>query len=174
MRLVDLLIYLLEAQGQTLQRLAAFFGEEALLEILEQAGDASPEMETNEGDISLQILFPEGQSAHSSQSSAYAALESAVHELKLPAVFEFHLWAFPPYRQIIESPVDLQAILSPGASEQAVRLLDQVIRKSENWIKKLNIPPSVAPQAERAAQVPWIRFRSQVMKRIGLRPLAKL
>src|SRR5690348_2631519 len=39
MKLLEFVIQVLKTQGQTLQRLAAFFGEEELLQMLEMAGE---------------------------------------------------------------------------------------------------------------------------------------
>ena len=44
MRLVEFLIFLLEAHAHTLHRLAALFGEEMLLHMLEESGDKIAEL----------------------------------------------------------------------------------------------------------------------------------
>ncbi|MGZ3688923.1 MAG: hypothetical protein ACXVBW_11515, partial [Bdellovibrionota bacterium] len=104
-------------------------------------------------------------------TSAYAQLESAVHEFKLPAVLEFHLWAYPHYRAFIESPLDLNSrILGPG-NDAGLALVDEAVAQAEAWVKKLPLPPEASAHASRAAHVPWLRFRTTVLKRIGKRPM---
>lgn len=163
MKLVEFLIYLLEAQAQTLSRLAALFGEELFLHMLEESGD----LPTPKLQISTQWF----ESAESPQASAYALLESSVHEFKLPAVLEFHLWAYPPYRSWIESDLHLNAkILGPGG-DAGVALVEESISQANLWFRRLPIAEEFRMQAQSAAQVPWIKFRTSVLKRIGRRPL---
>lgn len=171
MRLVDFLIHLLDAHAQTLQRLAALFGEEVLLEMLETAGE-SPSTEGEETPALPRLESPWlDPPSFDASYSPYAELEAAVHDMKLPAVFEFHLWAYPPYRAYIESPLDLNSkIRGPGGDVGTV-LVDEAVAQAEAWIKKLPIPPEHGLQAERAAHIPWLRFRAEVLKRIGRRPL---
>jgi hypothetical protein len=159
-RLVDFLILLLETQGQTLQRLAAFFGEDFLFEMLEVAGEATdldPPIQIDTSD-----LIPPRKPM---KASVYGELEIAVRDLKLPAVLEFHLWAYPFYRAVIESSSDLNSHI------QGERLIEQALAQSKAWFKKLPIPPEFTPQAERVASFPWLRFRANVLRKIGKRPV---
>jgi hypothetical protein len=166
-RLVDFLIYLLEAQAQTLHRLAALFGEEILLHMLEESGDAiqeqtvPPRFDTQWFEAPRDMGF----------SSPYAELEGAVHEFKLPAVLEFHLWAYPHYRAFIESGVELDARIPGPGGDVGIALVDEAVEQAEAWVKRLPIAPEFALQAQTAAHVPWLRFRTQVLKRIGKRPM---
>jgi hypothetical protein len=172
MRLVDFLIELLEAQAQTLQRLAALFGEERLLDLLEQAGELPTDpVELLHGPAELlnsgQVEAPSRQSA----GSTYAELEGAVRELGLPEVLEFHLWAYPHYRAFIESSLDLASRI---AGDAPLALIDEAVAQSEAWVKRLPIPPAIWPQAKAAGQHPWLRFRTNVLKRSGRRPLGAI
>jgi hypothetical protein len=166
MRLVDFLIYLLEAQAETLKRLAAFFGEERFLEMLENSGDEIkiPTLDKN--------LIPfESPSNALTSGSTYRELEGAVREFKLPEFLEFHLWAYPYYRAFIESEMDLSSRLASNAS---AHLIDEALAQAKEWIKQLPIPPAISFQAEAAAQLPWIRFRTQVLKKVGIRPMGAI
>jgi hypothetical protein len=165
-RLIDFLVHLLEAQAQTLQRLAAFFGEAELLEMLETAGeieDAHPTI------IKINPHWFE-KSNQPDRTSTYAKLEGSVHDFKLSAMLEFHLWAYPFYRTIVESPLDLKFKIRDTDDQSAIELINESVHQAELWIKRLAIPASVSPAAERAASVPWLRFRSEVLKKIGMRP----
>lgn len=173
MRLIDFLIYLLQAHGQTLGRLAAFFGEERFVEMLEEAGEdmersLPPSKFAEASGAEVIWLDP---SHPSSNANAYTELEGAVRDMNLPAMLEFHLWAYPHYRAFIESSLELNARIRGPGYESGAALVDEACMQAEAWMKRLHIPPSVAPQAERAAQIPWLRFRSEVLKRIGKRPL---
>ncbi len=168
MRLVEYLIFVLEAHAQTLQRLAAFFGEEAFLEILESADESIPHRTTLQPPVKEAWNAP---SPHEIASYAYGELEGAVLEFNLPAVLQFHLWAYPYYRKFIESDLDLNAKIQGTGSNVGLELVGEAVAEAEAWVRALPIPPAVGPQAERAAQVPWLRFRTNVLKRIGKRPL---
>ena len=166
MRLVEFLTFLLEAHANTLHRLAAIFGDDVLLQMLEESGERISE-ETSSARFQP-IWFEAAQSM--GFSSPYAELEGAVHDFKLPAVLEFHLWAYPHYRAFIESEIELDARIPGPGGDTGVALVDEAVEQAEAWIKRLPIPPEFSVQAERAAHVPWLRFRTQVLKRIGKRP----
>jgi hypothetical protein len=165
-RLVEFLIQLLEAQAHTLHRLAALFSEEMLLHMLEESGDTMNDrirpLSLKSGDL----LPPNG-----GEFSAYAALEGAVHDFKLPAVLEFHLWAYPTYRRLIEGDFDLNARIPGPGGEVGTLLVEETVERAEEWVKGLPIASEFALQAQQAAHVPWLRFRTQVLKRIGKRPM---
>jgi hypothetical protein len=175
--LAELCQEVLMSQAQTLKRLAALFGEEALLELLEQ-GDEDDTVSSEGEDLGIdwKECFERPTSASRgrapSEGNAYQSLEGVVQEAELPAVLEFHLWAFPPYRALIESPQGLDARVKQGPA--ALTLVDALVRAADQWIKKLPIAPALAPRAEQAAQVPWLRFRTEVLKRLGQRPLGVL
>jgi hypothetical protein len=164
MRLVDFLIHLLEAHAHTLQRLAAMFGEEILVEMLEQAGDEPPPP-------SRPIPPASDWLDPAASSSAYSELEAAVHDLRLPPMLEFHLWAYPHYRAFIEAPLELSSRIRGPGGDTGLALVDEAVAQAQAWVKRLPIPPELGAQAERAAQIPWLRFRTDVLKRIGKRPL---
>jgi hypothetical protein len=164
LRLVDFLIYLLEAHAETLKRLAAFFGEERLLEMLETSGEDLSIPKLNRTLIAVE----EGAG---NSGARYQELEGAIHEFHLPAVLEFHLWAYPYYRSFIESEMDLDSKLLPSSSAY---LIEEAMAQAKEWIKKLPIPPAVSVQSEAAAGLPWIRFRTQVLKKLGIRPMGAI
>jgi hypothetical protein len=177
MRLVEFLIYLLEAQAETLKRLAAFFGEDRLLEMLESADEEKPLPALDRKLIPFESLSNHSSHAGTSRSP-YVELEGAVREFGLPAVLEFHLWAYPYYRAFIESDLDLNSMLATehgfgglAGVDSSAHLIAEAVAQAADWVKQLPIPPSVSVQAEAAAQLPWVRFRTQVLKRIGRRPM---
>lgn len=177
MRLVEFLIALLEAHAETLKRLAALFGEENLIQLLEMAGDEdapkSSKAPANEAPP-IRLIHPsyfDAPSPFSATDSTYAELEGAVHEMGLPAFLEFHLWAYPHYRAFIESPIDLNSRIPGPGGEAGVALVDEAVTQAEAWVKGLPMSELVRDQASRAAHVPWLKFRTQVLKRIGKRPM---
>ncbi|HUP58147.1 MAG TPA: hypothetical protein VM598_11885 [Bdellovibrionota bacterium] len=161
MRLVDFLIRLLEAHSQTLQRLAALFGEEILLEMLEKAAERTPEPTAPRIQFGW---FSKG--GGQTFGSPYAELEGAVRELTLSPVLQFHLWAYPVYRAFIESELELSARM-----ENPQPAIDVVLDGAKVWLDTLPIASEFRLQAEKAAEVPWIRFRSSVLKGLGQRPI---
>jgi hypothetical protein len=162
-RLVDFLILLLEAHSQTLQRLAALFGEEIVLEMLESAADDEDAPEP-EGPRIQKAWFTKGRE---SGGSAYGELEGAVRDFKLSPVLQFHLWAYPVYRAFIESELELSARI-----ENPQPAIDAVMAGAKVWLDRLPIASdALRAHAEKAAEVPWIRFRSAVLKGTGQRPI---
>jgi hypothetical protein len=177
MRLVDFLVLLLGAQAETLKRLAAFFGEEVLIAMLEDAGEsfddrklAGLELPKFAQTAVASITWIDSPTPHTN-ANAYAELEGTVRELGLPEILEFHLWAYPHYRAFIESAIDLNARLAPNGGESGTALIEEACAAADAWTKALPIPPAVSAAAFKAAQVPWIRFRTEALKKMGRRPL---
>ncbi|OFZ21957.1 MAG: hypothetical protein A2X94_15995 [Bdellovibrionales bacterium GWB1_55_8] len=174
-RLVDFLILLLETHAQALQRLAALFGEDILIEMIER----SEEDESQPKPVpppAGSFVRPKVRGIHTA-SSAYSELESAVRDMKLPSVLEFYLWAYPHYRAFIESPLDLNSRIQsvPGSEPDAsTALVDEAIAQAQAWVRKLPITPEFSVQAERAVHAPWVRFRTTVLTRIGKRPVGSV
>jgi hypothetical protein len=168
MKLERYLIFVLVAHSHTLHRLAAYFGEEDFLEILESIGEIpitpSPEPLHREW-----FSNPTTQD----QSSAFFRLQGAVQELKLGPVLEFHLWAYPYYRFIIESSISLNSeiCLTGHALE---KMVESAMQEAEKWIQFLPIPPRYGKNAERIALIPWLRFRSEVLKSSGRRAISRI
>ena len=166
MKLSEFLIHVLTAHSQTLIRLAALLGEDELLVVLELAGENE-----NKPASSAQIdprWFREIKIA--GDTSGYMQLESAVRGLKLSSVLQFHLWAYPYYRVLIESSLTLNSeIQSFNDSEEA--LVDQAMVEAKKWVRRLPLPSELSIQAEKISTVPWVRFRAEVLKGTGLRPL---
>jgi hypothetical protein len=168
---VDFLIALLDAHAETLKRLAALFEEENLVQLLEMAGENE---ENSESSSSSQWTDPrlfEAATQVSSMDSTYAELEGAIREMNLPATLEFHLWAYPHYRAFIESPLNLNSKIPGPGGDTGVALVEEAVAQAEVWFQKLPMGDAVREQASRAARVPWIRFRTQVLKKIGKRPM---
>ena len=162
MRLVDFLIRVLEAHAQTLQRLAALFGEEILLELLERGAEADEESGSERVAVSLSWFKANG----SDHGSPYAELEGAVRDFKLSPVLQFHIWAYPGYRAFIESRVELGACVVDPQS-----VVDAALASSKRFLAMLPMAQEFRNQAERAAEVPWLRFRTTVLKDLGQRPI---
>ncbi len=168
MRIAEFLVFLLEAQGETLRQLSQIVGTDRLLELLEQMGDSDepmPKTSLEESDLDQPAI---GVAA---AGGAYAELAAAVGDLRLPEVLEFHLWAYPFYRTIIESGFDLNSRLKGSTHSAGTQLVDEAMQASDSWLRRLAIPPQLFNQAERVAQIPWVRFRTQLLRRLGKRPL---
>ena len=170
MRLVDILISLLEAHAQTLQSLATLVGEERLLRLLEEAGELDQDYLTSP--LPKPEWFDPPMS--SSDAGSYTELEGAVREFGLPEVLEFNLWAYPPYRSFVESDFPLESRVrmnSNKGEKREIEWIEEIVNSAQTWIRRLPLPSEISTQAERAAEIPWLRFRATVLKRIGKRPL---
>ncbi len=165
MRLVDFLKLLLEAHAETLKRLAAMVGEDNLLALLEQAGEREQPIELSKTrPLWIEKSHPTGVSA------AYAELANSVHDFKLPSQLEFHLWAYPHYRAFIESSIDLDAVVT-AQGEAGVALVDEAWEQARDWVRGLSLPAELGKRADKVAEVPWLRFRTHVLEKIGKRRL---
>lgn len=167
MRVVDFLIQLLEAHAQVLHRLAALFGEAELIELLESSGDEAP---TADEQPRINLAWFDSTRVTGS-ASAYAELEASVREFGLVPHLEFHLWAYPHYRAFVESRLDLSATICSPSGEAGVALVDEAVASAQAWVRRLPLASVGSKQAEVAAHVPWLRFRTTVLKRIGRRPM---
>jgi hypothetical protein len=153
-----------------LQRLAAIFGEDILVEMLETVGEKYEEKRI-QVTLNIHAEWFEESRRGDDPGAAYAELEMAVQEMKLPKMLEFYLWAYPPYRAFIESSLDLNSRIPGPGGNVGTAIVEEAVAQAQNWIKALPIPPAIGQQAERAAQIPWLRFRTEALKRIGRRPL---
>lgn len=178
MSLSSLLILLLEAHGEGLKRLAAFFGEEAFMEIVETAEDDATSAAEPASHARLSAIARQSERVERIQTletdQGYREIQASVRELGLPEFLEFYLWAFPPYRALVENAVELGAHLPSENKELSRELVEGVIQGANFWLRSLPIPAASAAAAERAYQVPWLRFRGAALKGMGLSPLQAL
>jgi hypothetical protein len=188
--LAEFLSEILKSHGQTLLRLAALLGEETLLELLEQAEELDPIVPTDPVQRSIQreheVVWQEKTraklvfSAEKPPQEGFAQIHSSVQDMNLPSVLEFYVWAYPYYRAFIESELDLKLRIPPhqpsssGATDSALSLVEEAVHHAKDWFRRLPIPPGVAGAAERAAELPWFRFRTEILKRLGHRPLSSV
>src|SRR5437899_1226581 len=144
MRLAEFLVLLLEAHAETLRQLAALLGEDNLVALLEMAGD-SEEPARRPGPPQDHELFGELDPTIFEKPSAasgpdpYQEIEGAVHGFQLPATLEFHLWAYPPYRWFIESPVGLDARIPGPGGDAGALLVERTVALAEGWVRGLPI-----------------------------------
>ena len=173
MRLVDFLIHILESHAQTLQRLAALFSEDIFFEMLEHSAEDDDKSAAPAPPGKGLRLWADGSHVRGvgAQASAYSELEAAVKSWKLSPPLEFHLWAYPHYRTFIQSSLDLNSHIQEPDEKNADALIEEAVAAARAWARKLPVPPEYGQQMETAAQVPWLRFRTTVLKRIGKRPL---
>lgn len=177
MRLYEFLAFILEAHGQTLRALSEFMCEDTCLEILEQAGDLNSD---SDGVVRPALaagetpFFPEKKEGYRpilGGFSPYGFIEGTVRELGLPEVLEFHLWSYPGYRKFVESKLPLETVFDGAHAEEVIR----EAREAElAWFRSLPIQIPVSVELEKMLAQPWLRFRTQVMQRCGIRTLGAL
>jgi len=183
MRLVEFLKYLLAAHGEALRRLAALLGEDALIAVLEELPEdprAIAPLSRRLASAFLPPMIPFKPKEPGMErtlvplANPYQELEGAVREMKLPAVLEFYIWAFPLYRSYIESGLDLNSRLPSPVSESVMEVVEDAIQESRNWVRRMPIPPHLGLRVDQAAKTPWLKFRSDVLKNLGSRPMQAL
>ena len=166
-----LLQELLKAQGEALVRMAAFFGEEELLELLENR-DENRDRETFAKALLDELTASATSFRETAQNASfYASLQSTVSEIRLSEPLEFHLWAFPAYREIIEAGIPLALPLQRAPLQD---LADQALKYGSIWLDTLHIPPGVFPQARAGVEPVWVRFRAQLLRSVGQLPFRQV
>jgi len=174
-KLVEFLVSLLEAHAQALTRLAALMSEESLLEVLERAGEREDELESK----ALKSMPHWARGGHpTGVAAAYAQLETAVRGFGLPQFLLFHLWTYPHYRALIENATDLNALIPEGPSGEGAQpsgmaslLIDESVEQARLWVRSLRLAPDLSARAEKAAEVPWLKFRAAMLAKLGKRRL---
>jgi hypothetical protein len=167
----EFLTHILRAHAQALQRLAAFLGEAELLELLETAGESSVELRSK-FEIKKEWL---SATPATDSTPPYLELEGAVQEMHLSSFLEFHVWAYPFYRQIIESSLELKAKIPKAHATEVLELLtEEAIQQAQTWIEQLPVREDLAQQVKSIAQLPWIRFRTTILGKMGRRPVVAL
>jgi hypothetical protein len=179
-RWIDFLILILQTHAQSLARLAALFGEDSLTEFLESQEDPPHPQNLSALDAAEERFrrFCErhGELADWTINSSpvgnpYSELETCLQDLKLSPVLEFYVWAYPFYRTLVESPIELSARIQGQSNPAGAELVETALEEAKIWMRSLPVPPQLSLQAESAAQVPWLKFRSETLKKIGRRPL---
>ena len=160
---------LLQAHAHTLQRLAALLGEDVVIEILELAGERNAEV----SGAGLATKAPIKPGKLRTAEASYGEIEHAVNQIKLSPMLEFYLWSYQPYRELIESSIELNAVIDTdgGAINEFV---EHSVASAHAWVRSLHLPPDIAKQTEAAASVPWTRFRMHVLTSAGRRPFASV
>ncbi len=177
MTLEQYIITLLETQAKTLTRLAALLGSPAFLVILEESGDLQPVFSLEEAKVDLKWFSFKPKVV----SQGFSAIPGAIQVLHLPPTLEFHLWCYPFYRALIESPLPLKATLSTTPHHQQ-RLVDLTVQAAQTWANNLlaplhpnaTMPLTAREQVMQVAFAPWLRFRTQMLKKMGHPPIKML
>lgn len=166
MKVIDFTLELLMAQGDALNRLAVWVGEDELVELLEQAGSrVSAVPATRPAWLSAGMSFhPNAES-----SSSYRRLQGAVDELGLSPRLEFHLWAYPHYRVIIENVIELDSLV---ASHSIPLWVDEACSAARAWVETLDLDSDRSAKAQALTQNSWARFRTRVLESIGQKRLS--
>lgn len=173
LKFIDLILAVLKSHGESLRELSHVLGEEETAAILELAGDAMPESPMR--DLIRELpLKPAPSTAPADRllkSTPYLQIETAVREMRLPATLEFYVWTYPHYRALIESSVDLDAKFSSVPDRAQVNLIEEFVRQARAWVRILPMPPTEALKAEKAVESCWIRFRANVLPRLGAKAM---
>jgi len=172
-RIVDFLILLLSAHAQALDRLAQTFGEEVLLAILDRTAEKTDE-DPPFPPLDAKWFRNQGIRGVGTQDQPYAEIQDAITAMKLLPGVEFHVWAYPYYRRFIESSLDLNAWIQQTSAEgdnPSLRLIDDAIAYAHSWARSFPVVPEYLHRIEHAVHFPWVRFRSQAMRRLGVRPM---
>ncbi len=175
MRLVDFLILILQTHAQVLSDLSEVFGEDILMEMLEDTGEKFDEVLTPsrfaQKTHADSVIWLDSPHPHSN-ADAYGELEDAVQDLKMPKVLEFYLWAYPHYRAFIESALDLNSrVKSVGDGPTAEALIDEAVQNGHDWIRTFDIKtPHIRELAYKISAAPWLKFRAEALKKLGKKP----
>lgn len=165
MQLTEYLGAVLHTQGQVLLELHGLFGSRVLIEVLERAGDRPLETTSD-----CKTLF-----AHAKGNNyPYEFLEALVLSVGLPKEFEIYLWAYPHYREYIESAVPIDGKIAKPSESNLSQLIDEATQEGYKWLAHLNLPPHIDAYVQKAAKGPWLRFRTALLTVSGRRPLTAI
>ncbi len=168
MRLFEFLTLLLQATGQILQDLATLFGENVLVQLLEDnpkhPGEAKMRFQ-----LDPQWFDPAPETTlNKNDGSAYLVIEEAVKKIGLSSILEFHLWSYPFYRILIESSIDLRSEIKNGNPIIGKLLIQEALEQSEKWIYPICQAAEFTQQVEPILMAAGLRFRSEVLKKMGV------
>jgi hypothetical protein len=93
-----------------------------------------------------------------------------VADAHLSEPLEFHLWAFAPYRRLVES----EAPLSLPVEDVLPELVEESLQYANHWLSSLAISSVVFPQARAGVEPVWVRFRAQLFKSAGKSPFRQV
>jgi hypothetical protein len=165
MTVVEFLSQLLSTQAQVLKRLEAFFGQEPLLQLLESAHEALDEEREKHPpkpwNFSKNWFIP--APLQLVKTAPYIELEGAVRDQDLPEFLEFYLWAYPYYRTLIESSLDLKMTMHPNYPVKET-LCREAIEQARIWLNRLPVHPTLAAQVQTLGMTPWLRFQNEILR----------
>lgn len=166
MNFSEFIIEFLQAHSETLILLDDQYGTEILLKILDSAAET---YETKPCTFKIDPNWFE-QPKKRQANSALLEIKQAVQSFKLPVTLEFHVWAYPFYRELIESPIDLESQFCNSASSGIEILIEESLNQAKEWTNRFPISSAIKKQTESLALGPWLKFRSRVLKRVGKLP----
>lgn len=169
MRLTQFLSLLLQAQAEVLKQLALLFGDEELVELLEERDETLHNLRSNQH--AAISLWRELQTTSNPSFNPMGELQGAVRETGIPEVLEFYLWAFPYYRDWIESDLDLDGSFPKENQEKLSLIIEYSVQQGKRWVQTLPIPSTLGPKIEKATEGPWVRFRAQCLASSGQKAL---
>lgn len=163
MKLVEYLSLVLQKHGAVLLELKNRYSESILVEILER-----------QQKVDYQPFVPELASSEVAayESFPYEILEQTVKNIKLPAGLEFYIWAYPYYREFIESPLKLDQTLFTQDTILVQKLSKDAILFSEAWALSIPAKEPFKSEITRVVTHHWKGFEKDVsafMKRLQLK-----
>jgi hypothetical protein len=165
----DLLALLLQTQAETLMRLGALFGEDTLLDMLENSDEPREDSPERAKPLLSQWTEPSAIRGVPDSGAAYARISNAVSGRGIPEFFEFHVFAWPYYRVWVEGEIDFNRVIRVDA---APVIAEAALAASRAFVDRLPMPDEYRPRARAAAEVPWVKFAGDVKARAGARRLS--
>lgn len=163
MRLVDYLIALLIAHAEVLTLLQEELGSRVELRALLETSHPKPP--------SPKDLGPESAPEVPSEESPYEELQTVISSLKLEPELEHYLWQYPHYRAFAESPLTLSHLLVPRHSTRGEVFVTEAIHYAKEWLEELSLSPEKLARIQNLSEPIWARFRTTVLRNLGLRTL---
>ncbi len=158
MKLWEMLLPLLKTQAEVLLALTEACEPSTLLAHLRKAHDGT---NAPEGLMDLITSAPQNSGG---RLNLLEELDALPKKLPINRELEPFLWDYQPYRLIVESQVDLE---SPLGSDW----IDEITSLGKAWIQSLGEAVDLPADTLRSIEAPWIRFRSDCLRKIGLRSL---
>lgn len=169
MLLADFLGEFLGAHAEALGRLADLMSEDIVIQLMEDERPHTPSPELKQ--IVDQIWDP--KNTIQVTESPYMTIEQWVRQHRIPKQVEFYVWAYPAYRMIIESSLtpESNSVLKPD-DKRYDALFAACRNEGLAWIRSQKLDEPLHTAAEKSVDLAWVKFRANMLKRLGRKTLS--
>ncbi len=173
MNLAFYLAEILKTHFEILNALKNNYSLEILLEALDSQSKISPEQVMGVMKEIKNITAPD---TAPTIASAFTELDNTVSGLNAPEKLEPYIWSYPGYRKYVETDLDLQIDLKKLRKNNDTQIIENLIngtiKDSHIWLQTLTFTPPIPDNIFKQVDSLWLKFRTQVLKQMGINALS--